>query len=74
MEDVPRKSQNPLFTVIIPTKKVTGDVLKCVWECENLPEDKEIIVVSDVACPGYPAQKRNWAMERAKGQYLAFID
>jgi cellulose synthase/poly-beta-1,6-N-acetylglucosamine synthase-like glycosyltransferase len=39
-----------------------------------LPNNKEIIVVSDEDCPGFPAVKRNWAMERTIGKYLAFID
>ncbi len=74
MADFNRQYKNPLFSIIIPCKKVNGDVLKCVWECENLPQNKEIFVVTDNTCPGYPAEKRNWAMERAKGDFLAFLD
>lgn len=74
MDNIQGKSENPLFTIIIPTKTITADVLKCVWECERLPESKEIKVVTDIMCPGYPAQKRNWAMERARGKYIAFLD
>ena len=39
-----------------------------------LPNDKEIIVVDDYKCAGYPASKRNWALKKAKGDIVAFID
>jgi cellulose synthase/poly-beta-1,6-N-acetylglucosamine synthase-like glycosyltransferase len=74
MDNIQRKPEDPLFTIVIPTKIITADVMKCVWECEQLPESKEFKVITDNVCPGYPAQKRNWAMERAKGKYIAFLD
>jgi len=42
--------------------------------CVRLYPTAEIIVVTDKECPGYPAGKRNWAMQRAKGKIFAFID
>jgi hypothetical protein len=45
-----------------------------VKSCEKLPQDKEILVIPDSICPGFPAGKRNYAMQQAKGDIYAFID
>jgi glycosyltransferase involved in cell wall biosynthesis len=63
-----------LISIIIPCRKIDDFTRRCVWYCTALPEDKEIIVVPDEVCPGLPATKRNWAIEKAKGEILAFID
>lgn len=68
-----------LFSIIIPCKKIDDYVVRCVAGCEKLKSqvhniDIEIIVVDDEICPGFPAGKRNWAMQRAQGKYFAFID
>lgn len=63
-----------LVSIIIPCKKIDDYVRRCVSECEKLPQEKEIIVITDEICPGFPAGKRNWAMQRAKGEVFAFID
>jgi len=65
---------NPIVSIIIPCKEVNDDVRKCVYECYKLKNNVEVILVTDHECPGYPALKRNWAMERAKGDIYAFID
>src|SRR3990167_1083543 len=63
-----------LVSVIIPTRTIDSYVERCVYYCQKLEQDVEIIVVTDKECPGFPAAKRNWAMERAKGDIYAFID
>ena len=73
MENCVRKHR-PLVSIIIPCKTIDDYTRRCVRKCESLLENKEIIVVTDEECPGYPAAKRNWAMERAKGTIYAFID
>lgn len=62
------------ISIIIPTKKIDENVRRCVEHLEKLPQDKEIIVIPDDVCPGFPALKRNWAMQRATGDIFAFID
>ena len=64
------------ITVIIPTRKIDSDIERCLRRLSKLPElaDGEIIVVPDSICPGLPATKRNWAMQRATGDIYAFID
>lgn len=61
-------------SVIIPTRKVDAYVDRCVEACLKLPEVHEILVIPDSICPGFPAGKRNYAMQRAKGDIYAFID
>lgn len=63
-----------LCSVIIPCKVIDDYVLRCLESLEKLPEEKEIIVVTDEDCPGFPSGKRNWAMQRAKGDVFCFID
>lgn len=73
MQNVIRERQ-PLVSIIIPCKKIDHYTRRCIRECEKLLERKEIIVVPDSICPGYPAVKRNWAMKKANGTVFAFID
>jgi len=61
-------------SIIIPCKTIDDYTQRCLKHCEALEEDKEIIVVPDSVCLGYPAAKRNWAMQQAKGDIFAFID
>lgn len=42
--------------------------------CQFLYPEAEILVIPDSVCPGYPAVKRNWAMQKAKGRFFAFLD
>lgn len=63
-----------MVSIIIPCKKVDAYVRRCVKACIVLSQEKEIIVVTDSVCPGFPSAKRNWAMQRAKGEIYAFID
>ena len=60
--------------VIIPTREIDTYVKRCLWHCERLPEEKEIIVVPDSVVPGLPAAKRNWAMQQTDAEIYAFID
>ena len=60
-------------SVIIPTRKIDDDVLRCVSHCQKL-NPHEIIVIPDSICPGLPSGKRNYAMQRATGDVFAFID
>lgn len=73
MESVKRQSED-LVSIIIPTRKLDKLTERCLFYCDKLKNNKEIIIVTDRDCPGYPAAKRNWAMERAKGNIYAFID
>ena len=69
-----REIMKDSFTIIIPCKKIDKDTTKCIDECMKQRVTKEIIVVTDQDCPGFPSLKRNWAMKKATGEYLAFID
>ena len=73
MENADREHQS-LVSIIIPCREIDDYTRRCIRKCESLLENKEIIVVTDRECPGYPALKRNWAMDRAKGDIYAFID
>lgn len=61
-------------SIIIPCRKVDDYVDRCILGCTLLPQDKEIILVTDEDCPGLPAWKRNYGMDRATGDIFAFID
>lgn len=63
-----------MVSIIIPCKKVDAYVERCVESCLALPQEKEILVITDEICPGFPAGKRNYAMQRARGDVFAFID
>ena len=63
-----------LVSIIIPCKTMDEYAERCIEACNKLPQDKEIIVVTDEDCPGLPAAKRNYAMQKAKGDIYAFID
>ena len=62
--------------IIIPCKEVNHYTDRCFDLCLTLEQDKEVFLVSDQICPGLPAAKRNWAMERASRRcdIFAFID
>lgn len=62
------------FSVIIVCKTIDADARKCFERCFDQTVEPEIFIVDDEVCSGLPATKRNWAMERASGEYLAFID
>lgn len=64
----------PLVSVIIPCKKVDEYTERCITACRNLTQDKEILVIPDSIYYGLPADKRNYAMSKAKGDVFAFID
>jgi glycosyltransferase involved in cell wall biosynthesis len=65
----------PLVSIIVPCKKIDAYIERCVASLEEIDyQDKEIIVVTDELCPGFPAGKRNWAMQRAKGNVFCFVD
>ena len=61
-------------SVIIPCKTIDDYVERCLEGLAELPEVSEILIVTDELCPGFPAGKRNWAMQHAKGDIYAFID
>ncbi len=73
MENIRRERKNKV-SVIIPCKEIDENLKRCLYHCMKLPNDPEIIIVPDKVCPGVPATKRNWGMERAKGDIFAFID
>jgi glycosyltransferase involved in cell wall biosynthesis len=64
-----------MFSIIIPYKTKDSFVERCL-KCISYQtyKDYEVIEVPDLICDGYPSEKRNWAIKRAKGDYLAFID
>lgn len=61
-------------SIIVPCKKMDYFARRCVDHCEARYPDYELIVVTDSVCPGLPATKRNWAMQKATGDVFAFID
>lgn len=61
-------------SVIIPCKTIDSYTKRCLYYLEGLEEEIEILIVTDEICPGLPALKRNWAMERANGEIFAFLD
>lgn len=61
-------------SVIVPCKTIDWYTERCLKHLEALPEDKDIHVITDKICPGFPSAKRNWAMQRVKGDIFAFID
>lgn len=71
MDNTSRKF--PDFSIIIPCKN-KREAMYSLKGVNKLEGDFEVIVVPDPSCPGLPAEKRNWAMARATGKYLAFID
>ncbi len=73
MVDFSRKS-NPQVSIVIPCKTVDFTTQRCMHVCELLYPEQEIIVIPDDIMPGYPAIKRNWAMQQAKGDFIAFLD
>jgi cellulose synthase/poly-beta-1,6-N-acetylglucosamine synthase-like glycosyltransferase len=81
--------KNPKVSIIIPSRKIDEVTEKCVKECLKLDydnfeiilslgiknkniKDKRVIIIE--AGEVTPAVKRNLAMKKAKGEFLAFID
>ena len=73
MEIRSRDNKDPLFSIIIPCKEIQ-EADKCLVTCLSISENAEILVIPDIICGGLPAEKRNYAMSRARGKYYAFID
>lgn len=63
----------PKVSIIVPTRKIDEYIARLMIEIAQL-EVHEVFVVTDDICPGFPAAKRNWAMQRATGDIYAFID
>jgi glycosyltransferase involved in cell wall biosynthesis len=61
-------------SIIVPCKKIDSVVQRCLTRCLELYPSAELMVITDEVCPGFPAGKRNWAMQRATGDVFAFID
>ncbi len=63
------------FSIIIPYKTKNAYVERCLkWISYQTYKNYEVIEVPNTVCDGYPSEKRNWAILRAKGEFLAFID
>ena len=64
-----------MVSVIIPCKEIDKYTERCLNALKTQTyKDYEIFVVDDQKCQGFPADKRNWAILRATGDFLAFID
>lgn len=63
-----------LVSVIVACKTIDVYASRCAKALAGLKEVEEVMFVTDALCPGLPAAKRNWAMQRAKGGIYAFID
>lgn len=61
-------------SIIVPTKIIDIYAMRCMDYCRRLCPEAELLVVTDEICPGLPAKKRNWAMQRATGDIFAFLD
>ena len=62
-------------SIIVPCKKIDNYIKRCVASLEAIEyPNKEIIVITDEICAGFPAGKRNYGMQKAKGEIFAFID
>ncbi len=81
--------KNPKVSIIIPSRKIDSMTEKCIQECLNLDYDNfEIILSVAVKDKDFkdkrvkiieagevkPSVKRNMAMKKAEGEFLAFID
>jgi glycosyltransferase involved in cell wall biosynthesis len=74
MEDSDGVNKNTV-SIIIPCRNIDEYTRRCLVYCDKLDyPNKEIMLITDWVCPGLPATKRNWAMDRAKGEVIAFID
>ena len=63
------------FSIILPYKTKDIYVERCLkWISYQTYKNYEVIEIPDTICDGYPSEKRNWAILRATGDYLAFID
>lgn len=63
------------FSIIIPCKTKKDLCLELLPALKNQSyKNFETIIATDKKAGKNPAQKRNWASKKAKGNYLAFID
>ena len=75
IKDAEGVNQTPLVSIIIPYKQRDKLVERCLYHIlHQTYKDYEVIEVSDNEFLGFPADKRNWAISRARGDYLAYID
>jgi glycosyltransferase involved in cell wall biosynthesis len=73
MENTERKY--PIVSIVIPCRGFDDYTQRCIIYCNDINyPNKELIIATDLVCPGLPAIKRNWAIERAEGEIIAFID
>ena len=61
-------------SIIVPTKIIDFYAKRCIEACQTFFPKAELLVITDEICPGLPAAKRNYAMQKAKGDIYAFID
>lgn len=77
MEKFDRKHTHKV-SIIIPCREVDAHAKRCIQYCRLLPYrenySREIIIIPDSICPGFPATKRNYGMQIATGDIFAFID
>lgn len=61
-------------SIIVPTKVIDTYAKRCIKSCKQHAPEAELLVITDDICPGFPAGKRNYAMNIAKGDVYAFVD
>lgn len=61
---------------IVPCKIIDKYVTRCVNSLDSIdyPIEKDIMVITDKICPGFPAGKRNFAMQHTDADIFAFVD
>lgn len=69
-----RRESYAEVAIIVPTKVMDDYAIRCQDICEFLYPDAEVMVITDEDCPGYPSDKRNYAMEKTNKRVLAFLD
>lgn len=75
MENSHREHKNPLVSIIIPCRNIDDYTRRCLVYCDKLEyRNFEVVLLTDWACAGLPAIKRNFGMSLSKGDFLAFID
>lgn len=61
-------------TVIVACKTIDDYAARCAQHLARVSEAQEVQFITDAICPGLPAAKRNYAMQRATGDIFAFLD